>query len=357
MSTHYQPGLFADQSLIAQFPRTRYQGSKAKLAAWIWDEVQALDFTSCLDAFGGTGSVAYRFKQAGKCVTYNDILRFNYYFGRALVENRNVRLTPDEISWLLQRHAEIEYPTLIQDNFPDIYFTAEENAWLDQTITNIRQLENPYKFALAFFALAQAAIVKRPYNLFHRKNLYLRLAEVERSFGNKTSWDRPFPSWFQEIITEANRAAFDNGQANRALHQDALDIPNEYDLVYIDTPYISARGTSVNYRNFYHFLEGLTDYDHWKDKIAYQSKHRRLKRRPCVWTDKEQIYTAFERLFAHYQESILVVSYRSDGIPTGEEILGLLQQYKSQVRVAQYGQYKYVLSRNKHSQELLFIAE
>ena len=302
MSTHCQPGLFADPSLTAQFPRTRYQGSKAKLTGWIWEELKALDFTSCLDAFGGTGSVAYRCKQAGKRVTYNDILRFNYYFGRALVENRDVRLTSQEITWLLQRHAELEYPTLIQENFLDIYFTAEENAWLDQTITNIRQLENPYKFALAFFALAQAAIVKRPYNLFHRKNLYLRLAEVERSFGNKTAWDRPFPSWFQEIIAEANRAVFDNGQANRALHQDALDIPYEYDLVYIDTPYISARGTGVDYRDFYHFLEGLTDYDHWQAQIDYQSKHRRLQRRPCVWTAREQIYAAFERLFVHYRE-------------------------------------------------------
>ncbi|MCD4737883.1 MAG: DNA adenine methylase [Anaerolineae bacterium] len=354
---NYQPSLFANKSLTAKFPSTRYQGSKAKLADWIWEEIKSLDFTSCLDAFGGTGSIAYRFKQAGKCVTYNDILRFNYHFGRALVENRDVRLTSHEISWLLQQHADIEYPTLIQDNFPDIYFTAEENAWLDQTITNIRQLENPYKFALAFFALAQAAIVKRPYNLFHRKNLYLRLADVERSFGNKTSWDRPFPSWFQEIIAEANQAVFDNGQANHALNMDALDIPNEYDLVYIDTPYISARGAGVDYRDFYHFLEGLTNYKQWETQIDHQSKHRRLKRQPCIWTNREQIYAAFERLFAHYQESILVVSYRSDGIPTAEELRGLLRKYKSQVRVVQSGRYKYALSDQQNSEELLFIGD
>ncbi|MEA3310398.1 MAG: DNA methyltransferase, partial [Chloroflexota bacterium] len=85
-------------------------------------------------------------------------------------------------------------------------------------------------------------------------------------------------------------------------------------------------------------------------------KHRRLKRRPCVWTDKEQIYTAFERLFAHYQESILVVSYRSDGIPSEQEILSLLQLYKQNVHVERFRHYKYVLSTNHRADELLFIA-
>jgi hypothetical protein len=91
------------------------------------------------------------------------------------------------MDWILTRHPSIAYPTFIQETFRDIYFTEEENAWLDQTITNIHQMTDSYKAALAFFALAQAAIIKRPYNLFHRKNLYVRLAEVERSFGNKTS--------------------------------------------------------------------------------------------------------------------------------------------------------------------------
>ena len=70
----------------ARFPSTRYQGSKAKLAEWIWEKISDLDFTTCLDAFGGTGAVSYRLKQAGKKVTYNDLLHFNYYFGLSLIE-------------------------------------------------------------------------------------------------------------------------------------------------------------------------------------------------------------------------------------------------------------------------------
>jgi adenine-specific DNA methylase len=342
-------------ALTTRFPSTRYQGSKAKLANWIWEQIADLDFTTCLDAFGGTGAVAYRLKQAGKQITYNDLLRFNYHIGLALIENDQTRLSSEDVDRLMASHAEITYPHFVQDTFADIYFTDDENAWIDQTITNIRHLTDPYKFALAFFALCQACIIKRPYNLFHRKNLYIRLAEVERSFGNKATWDRPFDECFRTFIEEANQAVFDNGQTNQALNFDAFDVVGKYDLVYVDTPYISRSGTGVDYHGFYHFPEGLTMYDEWCKHVDYKSKHRRLKTRPCVWTDKRQIYAAFDRLFRKFAESVLVVSYRSDGIPSESELASLLKKHKHRVRVERFGRYKYVLSTNSQSQEILLI--
>jgi DNA adenine methylase/adenine-specific DNA-methyltransferase len=89
-TTAYQQTLFPD--LTAEFPSTRYQGSKAKLVNWIWEQIANLEFMTCLDAFGGTGAVAYRLKQAGKQVAYNDLLRFNYYMGLALIENNRVHI-------------------------------------------------------------------------------------------------------------------------------------------------------------------------------------------------------------------------------------------------------------------------
>jgi adenine-specific DNA methylase len=341
--------------ITARFPSTRYQGSKAKLVDWIWEQIADLNFMTCLDAFGGTGAVSYRLKQEGKRVAYNDLLRFNHYIGLALVENCQVRLSSEEIDWLLQRHSYISYPSFVQENFSNIYFTEEENAWIDQTITNIRQLHDPYKFALAFFALCQACIIKRPYNLFHRKNLYIRLAEVDRSFGNKATWDKPFDQWFRIFAEEANQAVFDNGQRNRALNLDAIDVPEEYDLVYIDTPYISKRGMAVDYLEFYHFLEGLTMYNEWGEHIDRRSKHKRLKPRPSEWTDKTKIRQAFDRLFERYRNSMLVVSYRSDGIPSEEELVSLLKKYKPNVRVVHFGQYQYVLSTNDESKEVLLV--
>ncbi len=299
--------------------------------------------------------VAYRLKKEGKQVSYNDLLRFNYYFGRALIENDGIRLSPDEMKWLLEKHPGINYPTFIQDNFADIYFTDEENAWIDQTITNIRQLDNPYKFAIAFFALCQAAIVKRPYNLFHRKNLYIRFADVKRSFGNKVTWDRPFEHWFRMFAEEANQAVFNNGKTNHAFNYDAVHVPGDYDLVYIDTPYISKRGVAVDYFQFYHLLEGLTMYDEWDKYVDHTSKHRRLKPRLSEWINKNRIHEAFDYLFKRYSESILVISYRSDGIPSEADLISILRKYKRDVRVEHFGNYQYVLSTNSRSGEMLLI--
>ena len=61
------------------FPSTRYQGSKLKLVNWIWDNIKGLKFDTALDAFGGTGCVSHMLKSKGKQVTYNDVLKFNYY--------------------------------------------------------------------------------------------------------------------------------------------------------------------------------------------------------------------------------------------------------------------------------------
>ena len=341
---------------VPVFPATRYQGSKLKLVNWIWDNIQGLEFDTALDAFGGTGCVSHMLKGKGKQVTYNDLLKFNYYIGLALVENDETRLSEEEVDWLLARHDDFEYPTFIQDTFQGIYFTDEENRWLDMVVSNIWRLENPYKQALAFFALFQACIIKRPFNLFHRRNLYLRLSDVDRSFGNKTTWDTPFETWFRQFIAEANGAVFSNGQPNRALNCDAFEIPGQYDLVYIDTPYISADGSPTDYLGYYHFLEGLADYDHWKERIDYRSKHRRMKNDRSVWTDKHRIHEAFDGLFQKFQESTLVVSYRKRGIPSVDEMLSLLRKYKGNVVDLNGRNYQYVLSKQEAT-ELLFIAQ
>jgi adenine-specific DNA methylase len=349
--------LFAElaKKSLSDFPDTRYQGSKLKVLSWIWQHIEKLEFTSALDAFGGTGSVAYLLKTQGKQVAYNDILRFNYFIGKALIENSEITVDNEEIEYLLKRHRKVKYREFVASNFQNIYFTPEENEWIDTVAQNIQTIQDVYKQAIAFFALFQSCIIKRPYNLFHRKNLYIRFQDVERSFGNKTTWDTPFEHHFRNFIKQANSAVFDNKQKNIVLNKDAVTIRNEYDLIYIDTPYLNSEGTGVDYLGFYHFLEGLTDYANWENLIDNKYKHKPLKHDKSEWTDKSKIVKAFHALFQHFKDSILVVSYRSDGIPSEKELYAIMKEYKSEVLMHKYGKYKYVLSKNHHSEELLLI--
>lgn len=349
--------VFADWLLAAQrFPNTRYQGSKRKLAVSIVSHTLELPFTTVLDAFGGTGAVAYAFKCAGKRVVYNDALAFNHQIGTALIENTSIALSEVEIESIGRRQPGVTYGDVIERTFDGIYFTREENQWLDVAVGNIRLIECRFKRASAWFAVFQAAIAKRPYNLFHRRNLYMRLADVSRGFGNKTSWDRSFPDHVRRFAAAAATACFDNGQSCRAICGDALAVPGSYELVYIDTPYINRKGVGVDYRDFYHFLEGMLRYDDWPEMIDRKSKHRRLVRANDPWSDPDACREAFRRLFAKFRKSIIVVSYRSDGIPAVDELVFMLRDLKREVRRIDGDAYQYALSTNRNAREVLLIA-
>ncbi len=352
-----QPSLFAESEiqLKNKFPSTRYQGSKAKFADWIWHEISHISFQTVLDAFGGTGSVAYKLKDNGKAVTYNDILPFNSIIGKAIIENESVLLSESDINLILEERKNIEYPTFIADNFKDIYYTDDENHWLDIVRYNISTIKNEYKRAIAWFALFQSCIIKRPYNLFHRKNLYVRLMDVKRSFGNKKTWDTPFETHFRNFVHEANNAVFNNGVECHSVNTDALNVDSKFDLVYIDTPYINDKGIGVDYADFYHFLNGLVYYDNWANLIDFESKHHRLKRQYNIWSDKDNIINGFVQLIEHFENSILVFSYRSNGIPSIENIVDILIKHNRHNELRYSRDIKYALSDTK-SKEVLIIS-
>ena len=340
---------------IARFPNTRYQGSKRKLVKWIWDCVNFLDFDSVGDLFGGTAAVSYMFKQNGKSVVFNDILKSNYYNGLALIENSFELINNEDINIVLSKNNNME--NKVQDLFKDIFYTEDENCFIDNYIANIKEYydDSKYKKAVLLWCLFQACIIKRPFNLFHRKNLYMRLNHVDRSFGNKITWDRPFDLYIKKFADEICNAVLNRGQYYKALNLDVFDVKNYFDLVYIDTPYIAKNGTSVDYRQFYHFLEGLCNYDKWEDLIDYEKKHRPLTAQSNPWNSKYEIGQAFESLFDKFRSSHLVVSYRSDGIPSITEITKRMKRFKKKVLLSSFGEYKYALSQNGGSQEILII--
>lgn len=340
---------------VGILPSTRYQGSKSKILNWIDYYTKDLEFNSVLDAFAGTGCVGYMYKKNGKQVFYNDSLNFNHYVGLAIIENPGVTLDNRDVDFILKKQSGVQYPSFVYDTFHDIYFTDEENEWLDVVIKNIGEVRDKYKQALAYYALFQSCIIKRPYNLFHRKNLYIRTAEVERSFGNKKTWDTPFEDHFLKFVDEVNNSVFDNDRKNQAFHSDIFDLTvPPVDLVYIDTPYISAKGFGINYFDFYHFLEGIVSYKQWGNLIDKKSKHKKIKNGKNEWCNKGEIHNAFERLFDKFKSPILVISYRDDGTPTVPELVNMLKKHKKSVEVKKID-YKYVLS-NGNSKEVLIIA-
>jgi adenine-specific DNA-methyltransferase len=342
------------QEEINNFPTTRYQGSKRKILPWIHDCIKDIEFNTVLDAFGGSGMVSYLFKKMGKSVTFNDVLKFNQIIGESIISNNGVQLTDSDVNYILNQR--VKSKTFISDNFNDIYYLDEENLWIDKIIHNIEKLnkkyadkELEYKKAIAYNALFQSCLTKRPYNLFHRKNLEMRTRDVKRNFGNKTTWETPFKTHFKKFVSEINKSIYNSQAQCASINQDVFSIDDvNYDLVYIDSPYIKANdghNESSDYLKCYHFLEGIAKYDEWENLVDNSTINKRIRKDlfPNYFTPKEATKT-FEKLIEKFQNSIIVISYKYGGSPSIEELTSMLEKYKQRVRIYDK-HYKYALNK------------
>lgn len=337
------------------FVSTRYQGSKARHLPFLKGILEKLDFDSALDLFSGTASVAYLMKRLGKSVTTNDTLRSAAVTADALIVNEQERLSEAEIDQLFVPSHGLRYDDFVARTFSEIYFLDDENRQIDLLAQNIGALPPGHKKSLALHALYQACLKKRPYNLFHRKNLVLRTRNVARSFGNKVTWERPLRDHLAASAEEANQAVFASGRHHSALRGDALQCEATADLVYIDPPYLASRGYGTDYLGYYHFLEGVSEYEAWPTRVDRRYPHLPYQREPSAFQTAEGARRSLQELFARHSASILVVSYRSDGRPSPDELRSMLRKVGKRVTTFRAPK-TYALSRVR-AQELVFVGK
>jgi adenine-specific DNA-methyltransferase len=305
------------------FPKTRYYGSKLRIVDWLEACTSDLQFNTALDAFGGTATVSLMLKNMAKHVTYNDALTSNQYVAKALLHQER-KYVQNEITSFF---GKIE-PTVgfISETFSDYYYYDEENQWLDGAVQAIHRTRNPQKKADMFYCLYQACLQKRPFNLFHRKNLYLRKnCNRDTKFGNWRTWEKSFSEHIEKASIELIKAKnIESGKADILPPGDASEIPANFDLVYIDPPYLkqTGSGNSLNYLDRYHFLEGMADYKRWSTRICYSKKNRPLEPIQAIsdWNNKAKFKEKLFDLIETHKKSIVVLSYSTNGYPTTEEI-------------------------------------
>jgi len=342
-----------------KLPVTRYYGSKRKIIDTIWDviEKEKLEFHSVLDLFGGTGTFAYKAKLEGKQVIYNDIFKFNHLIGKAFIQNSTIKLTQSDISFLITKHQKFHYKYYVKDHYHDIYFLDDENELIDIIVQNIAQLKSPTKQAMAFYALFQTTLIKRPFNTFHRKNLLLRTRDVKRTFGNKVTWEKDLIETFQKFCVDVNSYVFSNTQKNKAINSSALKCKATADLVYIDPPYISRNGSHVDYHSRYHFLEGLVNYDNFIETINQNKINKEVMiNKSLEFESKHTILNDIDRLISKYKDKVIVFSYRNNGIPSPQELKEIFHTNGKSYKEYILNNHSYALNKsNSKLHELLYI--
>jgi adenine-specific DNA-methyltransferase len=313
---------FPDRAV--RYPQIRFMGSKFRLLPWLHEILAELDFDTALDAFSGSGCVSYLLKCMGKEVHANDFLNFCAVLARATTENSGVCLDTKDLEVLLsydprQRH-------FIERTFSGIFFTPEDLRFLDQVWWNATHLRSPHKRSLAIAALIRSCAKRQP------RGVFTVAGDPERYKDGRRDLQLSLREHFIEHVAAYNAAVFDNGKRNRVTRGSVFDIDAEQvDLVYLDPPYV-PRADDNCYVKRYHFLEGLACY--WEGlEIVETSKVRKVKKPFTPFSYRHAAVQAFDRLFAKFARSLLVLSYSSNGFPDLDVLVALLKRHKRHVEV------------------------
>lgn len=306
---------------IKLFPATRYMGSKSKLLDYIWQASEPFEFDTVLDLFSGSGVVSYMYKSHGKRVISNDYMAMGAVMTKALIQNNSVILPMEEAEKLIHCNGEVD--TFVQDTFKGIYFSDEDNQFIDIVRTNIKRIDDEYKRAIAMEALIRSCTKKRPRGIF----TYVG----DRYNDGRKDLTKSFEKQFLDAVTLINNAVFTNKKKNRSCNEDSMQLKAKADLVYIDPPYYTPKSDNEYVRR-YHFVEGLAR--DWEGvEIQEETKTKKFKSYPTPFSTKDGAVDAFDKIFKKYSKSILIVSYSSNSLPTMDEMVALIGKYKNDVKV------------------------
>lgn len=307
---------------VSAYPSTRFMGSKNKLLSEIWSVASQFNVDTVVDLFSGSGVVGYMFKAQGKAVISNDYMAMSAIFTKAMVENNTVTLPLEEAEQLLVAHKESDH--FVSTKFQGLYYTDEENDMIDTLRTNIASIRDPYKHAIAMTALIRACIKKRPRGIFTYTG--------HRYDDGRKDLRKSLSEQFLDAVEAVNNAVFDNGKVNRSKQGDAMDLRVEQaDLVYIDPPYYSPLSDNEYVRR-YHFVEGLAR--DWKGiEIQEHTQTKKFKSYPTPFSTRKGAADAFDKLFRKFANSILIVSYSSNSLPTQDEMVAIMAKHKEHVEV------------------------
>ena len=257
------------------------------------------------------------FKVQGKTVISNDYMSMSATFTKAMVENNNVTLPLNEAKSLLVTHKESDH--FVASTFKDLYYTDDENDLVDTLRTNIAGIHDQYKRAIAMTALIRACTKKRPRGIFTYTG--------NRYDDGRKDLQKTLAQQFLEAVDAVNKAVFDNGKPNKSRNGDAMDLRIEQaDLVYIDPP-----------------------------------QTKKFKSYPTPFSTRKGAADAFDRLFKKFANSVLIVSYSSNSLPTQDEMVAIMAKYKKHVEVVPVD-YKYSFGNQSDAkthrnsvQEYLFV--
>ena len=292
-------------------------GSKYRLAPRLAEIFATLPAGPAIDAFSGSGVVAYTLKAAGREVLANDHLAFTATLAEALVANGTERLTDVDAICAPSRDGR----DFIARTFDGLYFPRSDHEFLDRAWSHVDELQGPQR-ALGVSALCLAAVQKQPRGVF--------TVTTPRYDDGRRQFRMSLEELFREAVERCNAAIIPGSARASCADVFALD-PSGTAVAYLDPPYAPPRDDTC-YVKRYHFLEGLATY--WRgQEIMWETRTRKLRKRHTPFGSKRTVRSALDRLFDHFRPAdSLVVSYGSNADLGATELEALLARHRRRVR-------------------------
>lgn len=322
----------------------RYLGSKQKLLGFIEEVVDkhTKNIESVADIFGGTGVVAALFRDKGKKIIINDILKSNYvsyqtWFGNEKVNYSQIKNIIHELNSI-----QADRDNYVSKNFGNKYFSMD-NA---RKIGEMREKIESYK-------------LNKREKSFLLTSLMYAMDKVANTVGHYDAYRKKMDSL--DPIYLKVPVHFEN-RNNEIYCEDANQLVKKIqaDLVYIDTPYNSRQ-----YGDTYHLLENIIE---WK-KPKVMGVAKKMVNRSHIKSDysTKKAPIVFEDLIQNINAKYILVSYnnmaqkgngRSNAKISNEEILQILKK-RGKVQVFEIPFQVFTTGKTKidNHKELLYLCE
>lgn len=315
----------------------RFIGNKEKLLERIYQSVLSTGISGghFCDFFSGTSNVGRFFKEKGFKITSSDLLYFSYVLQKAYISNngeptfkkllKSIKTSDNSLfsspfesvrNYLnnLKGIKGFIYSNYTEEGtknqeYKRKYFTPDNGKRIDAIRAKIEEWNrNKLINENEYFVLLASLVESVPF--------YANISGVYAAFLKQYD-----PRALKRF--EIKPIRFYPGEKHHAVYNgnsmsliDDLDV----DVLYIDPPYNSRQ-----YAPNYHLLETIAKYDNPKIKGA--TGLRDYENQKSDFCNKETALTALDRIARTAKYKCLILSYNSEGIMPGKEIMSVLKKY------------------------------
>lgn len=302
-------------------------GNKSKLLEYIVPVIEArFPKGSCVcDLMAGTNSVAYALKDNYRLIT-NDIEAYSKVISDAIICNKEIldfRAAEQQIhAYYLKNMEEMKFDFFFK-NYSNKYFSPEQCMEIDSIRYGIENLEFGKSVLLSALMYAMNLAQSTPGHfaqfLPESNNRVKKLRDISiyNSFKKKAIELSQIPP------SKYNNLSF----AQDYIDLFRLDLINEVDVFYIDTPY-----TIEQYSRFYHVLNTIVKYD---DPVLEHKAGYRNDRYKSNFSYKTKAEVEFERMIKKISDikKDIVLSYSNKGVVSIDFLLEIFKKYYDVVNV------------------------